>query len=159
MGWSQRNSPTTEGTAVRKGCSLPVSAGTSGKRKVLEAAAEKSGKQIPVSCVQGPSKNEGCLEVVVGAGQGEGSSPAGSAAGSGTCLEVPAGERVELGLPHPPPQALLGPWWQWRERGWGKGKEKPAKAEVSRKAAGRTGRAWPSQSLCRELGIKPHYVF
>lgn len=73
-----------------------------------------------------------------------GSSPSRSAARTGTCLEVQAGLRVgrSRGRPPflPPPGSLLGPRWQWGERGWGKGEGKGGgQQKSSRRSEGGPG--------------------
>ena len=53
-------------------------------------------------------------------------------AGDVACLEIQQGLRFPLCLP----PALLGPGLGWGEGCWGKGKEEPAQAEVSRGGGG-----------------------
>ena len=91
-----------------------------------------------------------------------GSSPARSAAGTGTNLGVQGGPRVggsrarPLSLPTP---GSTGCMVAVGREGWGKGKEKPGQVEIREQWQEEQRRALPSQGFCGELGFKLRCVF
>lgn len=95
------------------------------------------------------------------AGERVGSSPARSAAGTGTNLGVQGGPRVggsrarPLSLPTP---GSTGPMVAVGREGWGKGKEKPGQVEI-REQWQEEQRSLAFPRLCRELGFKLSCVF